>query len=113
MPISRRYTPAWAPGEGSLIGMDFSYVIPPGVGIVSGTLHFFSNTAVPVNKDSDFIISGVEGGGPHNVNILGRILYVALAGGVEGNDYQVLWTATDTFGLDYPRTALMLCAPTS
>lgn len=113
MPISRRYTPAWAPGEGSLIGMDFSYVIPPGVGIASGTLHFFTNTAVPVNKDADFIISGVLGGGPNDVNVLGRILWVVLGGGHEGTDYQLVWTATDTFGLDYPRTALMLCAPTS
>jgi hypothetical protein len=105
MPISRRYTPAWAPGEGALIGMDFSYVIPPGIGIASGTLHFFNNIAVPVNRDADFVI------GP--VNVLGRMLWATLGGGVEGVDYQVLWTATDTLGLDYPRTALMLCAPTS
>ena len=105
MPISRRYTPAWAPGEGALIGMDFSFVIPPGVGIVSGTLHFFNNIAVPLNRDADFVI------GP--IGILGRILYTSLGGGVEGIDYQVLWTATDSLGLDYPRTALMLCAPTS
>jgi hypothetical protein len=113
MPISRRYTPAWAPGEGALIGMDFSFVVPPGVGILSGTLHFFDNTATPTNRDGDFVISGVVGGQPNDVNVLGRILWVALGGGVEGTDYQLLWTATDTFGLDYPRTALMLCAPTS
>ena len=71
----------------------------------SGTLHFFNNVAVPTNRDADFII------GP--ILVLGRILYTSLGGGVEGIDYQVLWTATDTFGLDYPRTALMLCAPTS
>jgi hypothetical protein len=105
MPISRRYTPAWAPGEGALIGMDFSFVIPPGVGIVAGTLHFFNNVAVPVNRDTDFDIGPVQ--------VLGRMLFTNLAGGVVGTDYQVLWTATDSLGLDYPRTALMLCAPTS
>ena len=105
MPISRRYTPSWAPGEGSLIGMDFSFVIPPGVGIVSGTLHLFDNLPVPVNADADWVIS--------QVGIFGRILYVSLGGGVSGKDYQLLWTATDSLGLDWPRTALMLCAPTS
>ena len=105
MPISRRYSPSWAPGEGSLIGMDFSFVIPPGVGIVSGTLHFFDNLPIPVNADADWVI------GP--VLVFGRILYTNLGGGVQGKDYQVQWVATDTQGLDWPRTALMLCSPTS
>jgi hypothetical protein len=105
MAITRRYTPNWAPGESCIIGMDFSYVIPPGVGIVSGTLHFFNNLAVPIPADSDWIIDGVE--------VVGRTLITALAGGVEGRDYQLLWTATDTNTFTWPRTALMACAPTS
>jgi hypothetical protein len=105
MSITRRYTPNFAPGEASVIGMDFSYVIPPGVGIASGTLHFFNNLAVPVPADSDFTIGAVT--------VLGRVLYAAISGGSEGKDYQVLWTATDTTGSVWPRTALMACAPTS
>ena len=105
MPITRRYTPAWAPGEVSLIGMDFSYVIPPGIGIANGTVHFFNNLAVPIASDTDFTIGPVQ--------VLGRVLYCNLSGGAEGKDYQVLWTATDTQGSVYPRTALLGCAPTS
>lgn len=105
MPISRRYTPAWAPGEAAIIGMDFSFVIPPGVGIVSGILHFFNNLANPVLADADFTIGAVT--------VLGRVLYAPISGGHEGTDYRVQWTATDTSGAIWPRTALMLCAPTS
>jgi hypothetical protein len=105
MSITRRYTPNFAPGEASVIGMDFSYVVPPGVGIVSGTLHFFNNLAVPIAADSDFNITPVS--------VLGRVLYAGISGGTEGKDYRVLWTATDTTGAVWPRTALMSCAPTS
>jgi hypothetical protein len=105
MSITRRYTPNFAPGEASIIGMDFSYVIPPGVGIVSGSLHFFNNLSVPVAADSDFDIG--------TVLILGRVLYAAISGGSIGKDYQVVWTAVDTTGAIWPRTALMGCAPTS
>jgi hypothetical protein len=105
MPISRRYTPAFAPGEASLIGLDYSYVIPPGVGIAAGTLHFFQNLAVPVAADTDFNIG--------TVLVVGRTLVCDISGGVEGRDYQVVWTATDTDGFVWPRTVLMSCAPTS
>lgn len=105
MPISRRYSPPFAPGEASSIGLDFSYVIPPGVSIAAGTLHFFQNLAVPVAADSDFNIPAVQ--------IIGRVLTCAISGGVEGKDYQVVWTATDTDGNIWPRTVLMSCAPTS
>lgn len=105
MPISRRYTPAFAPGEVSTIGLDYSYVIPPGVGIASGTVHFFQNLAVPPNADADFIVGAVI--------VVGRTLVCTINGGVEGRDYQVVWTATDTEGFIWPRTVLMSCAPTS
>jgi hypothetical protein len=105
MSITRRYTPNFAPGEASIIGMDFSYVIPPGIGIVSGSLHFFNNLAVPIAADADFTIGAVT--------VLGRVLYAPISGGSEGKDYRVVWTATDTTGAIWPRTALMACAPTS
>jgi hypothetical protein len=36
-----------------------------------------------------------------------------LTGGVSGTDYQIKWTATDSAGNVWPRTALVLCADTS
>lgn len=105
MPISRRYTPELAPGESCSFGMDFSFIVPPGVGLTGGTLAIFSNEAFPQAADSDFTI------GP--VGVRGRAIYATLAGGVEGKDYQLRWKATDTQGNVWPRTALVLCAHTS
>ena len=105
MPLSRRYTPEFSPGESCNFGLDFSFVVPPGVGLASGTLAIYSNTATPAASDSDFVI------GP--VTVRGRALYAHLSGGVAGKDYQLRWTATDTDGNSWPRTALVLCAETS
>lgn len=105
MPLSRRYTPEHPPGEGCNFGLDFSPLIPPGVGVASATLSIFTNTAVPLAADTDWIK------GP--VNIRGRQVYCNLAGGINGNDYQLRWTATDTDGNIWPRTTLVLCAQTS
>jgi hypothetical protein len=104
MPLSRRYSPEWAPGEQASIGIDFSFVIPPGVGISSGALAIFTNSAAPVSS-SDFTI------GP--VTVQGRVIYASLSGGVAGTDYQLRWSAADTSGNVWPRTALLLCALTS
>ena len=108
MPLSRRYTPEFCPGESCLIGLDFSYVIPPGVGIAKGTLDIFTNVVVPVD------VTHAEG---HfkvgEVTVLGRALYAPLSGGLDGTDYQLRWSATDTDGNVFPRTALLLCAQTS
>ena len=105
MPLSRRYTPEFAPGESCNIGYDYAQIIPPGIGITSGTLEIWTNTAVPVNAAADFVIGAV--------NVLGRAIYVRLTGGTEGRDYQLRWTATDSHGDIWPRTGLMLCARTS
>ena len=40
MPVSRRCTPEHPPGESCNYGLDYSFVIPPGVGIVSGALSY-------------------------------------------------------------------------
>ena len=104
MPLSRRYTPEFCPGESCLIGMDFSFVIPPGVGIASGRLDIFNNDAA-AEDSTDFHVG--------QVTVLGRVLYARLTGGVDGTDYQLRWTATDTNGNIFPRTALLLCAQTS
>lgn len=106
MPLSRRYQPELAPGETCVMGMDFSYVIPPGVGITAGTLAFLSNTVPPAP-------TAALTAGP--VSVQGRALYatVSASEGAAGNDFRLQWTATDTEGNTWPRTALVLCAPTS
>ena len=104
MPLSRRYTPEFPPGESSLVGLDFSYVIPPGVGIASGALTVWTNVATPV-QSTDFQVG--------EVTVRGRSLYAPLSGGVDGTDYQLRWVATDTQGIVIQRTALLLCAQTS
>jgi hypothetical protein len=104
MPLSRRFTPEHAPGDRCTFGLDFSYLIPPGVGIASGSLAIYTNTVAPV-LSSDFTI------GP--VLITGRIIYSQLQGGVDGTDYQLRFNVIDTQGNDWTRTALVLCSETS
>jgi hypothetical protein len=87
-------------------GFDFSMMIPFGEGIASGALSFFTNVANPAAADADWtVVSPPE--------VRGRSVYALLTGGVEGTDYQLRWTATDTAGGVWPRTALVLCAETS
>lgn len=105
MPLSRRYSPEHPPGEGCNFGLDFSPVIPPGVGISTASLAIFTNKVPPLSADSDWVKGAV--------NISGRIVYANLAGGLDGTDYQLRWTATDTDGNVWPRTTLILCASTS
>lgn len=105
MALSRRYSPEHPPGESCVFGLDFSAVIPPGVGVTSGTLAIMTNTAVPADASANWTVGPVE--------VRGRVLYATLKGGVAGTDYQLLWTAIDSDGHVWPRTALCLCAPTS
>ena len=105
MPLSRRFSPEHPPGESCRFGVDFSFVLPVGVGIEQGTLQVLTNTAAPVDASTDWTI------GP--VTVRERALYAMLSGGVSGTDYQLVFTATDTAGNTWPRTALVLCAPTS
>jgi hypothetical protein len=103
--LTRRYTPEHPPGESCKFGLDYSFVIPPGVAIAAGSLTIFTNTAAPVAADADW----TKG----TVTIQGRTVYCQLGGGVEGKDYQLRWNATDSQGNTWPRTVLVLCAQTS
>lgn len=105
MPLSRRYTPEHPPGENCSFGIDYSFILPVGVGIKSGTFQVQTNTAVPVDASADWEIG--------DVTVRERAIYVNLSGGVAGTDYQLKFTATDTAGNVWPRTALVLCAETS
>ena len=106
MPLSRRYSPEIVPGESCQIGMDFSFVVPPGVGLESGTLVVFTNTATPA-ASSDLTIGAVT--------VSGRTLYAPITAtdAALGKDYQLRWSATDSYGNVWPRTALLLCAQSS
>lgn len=104
MPLARRYLPEHAPGEDCVYGMDFSYVIPPGVGMQQVQVQAWTNAASPVQVN-DFQIGPVAS--------RGRTVYARLAGGIEGTDYQLRWQVVDTDGNIWPRTALVLCAQTS
>jgi hypothetical protein len=105
MPITRRYRPEHPPGESCSFGLDYSFIIPVGVGIEQGTLAIFTNTATPVAADGDWTKGAVS--------VRGRAIYAILGGGVPGTDYQLVWTAVDTAGNAWPRTTLVLCANTS
>ena len=105
MAISRRYTPEHPSGEQCNFGLDYSAVVPPGVGLASGALEIFTNTVAPQPADADWTV------GP--VVVRGRALYALLTGGLDGVDYQLRWVATDTNGNIWPRTVLVLCADTS
>lgn len=106
MPLSRRYSPELAPNEGSLFGMDFSFVIPPGVGIDFGQCGAWENTNPPV--PTTLLTVG-------DVQVIGRTLiaFIESSGGAEGIDFQIRWIAFDSEGGVWPRTALVLCAQTS
>lgn len=105
MPITRRYQPPHPPGESCSFGMDFSFIVPVGVGLTTGSLSIFKNSPGIPAADSDWIK------GP--VTVRGRAIYANLSGGVDGSDYQLRWSATDTQGNVWPRTALVLCTQTS
>ena len=87
MSISRRYSPEHPPGESCSFGLDYSFVIPVGVGISSGALSIFTNAANHVAADSDWTKGAVS--------VQGRAIYANLSGGVAGTDYQLRWSATD------------------
>jgi hypothetical protein len=105
MPLSRRYTPEHPQGETCLFGLDFSAVVPVGVGLSQGQLDIFTNTVPPIVADADWQKGAVS--------VQGRVLYATLSGGVTGTDYLLRWTATDTDGNIWPRTGMILVGPTS
>jgi hypothetical protein len=85
--------------------MDFSFVLPPGVGITAGSVAQWTNTPGNVQQTSDLTLGAVE--------VRGRAVYAEVTGGIEGTDYQLRWQITDTAGNTWERTGLILCAQTS
>ena len=105
MPVSRRYTPEHPPQDNCLYGMDFSFILPPGVGIFTVDLEIYHNIQPPVVADRDFTL-----GSPF---IQDRSVFCMVGGGTEGNDYELRWNITDTAGNTWQRSARVLCAQTS
>ena len=103
--VSYRYQPSHPSLETCNFGLDFSFLVPFGVGLNSGSLAIFTNLATPVAADADWVK------GP--VVVRGRALYASLGGGVAGTDYQLRWIARDNQGSIWPRTVLCLCSETS
>jgi hypothetical protein len=85
--------------------MDYSFLVPPLVGLASGSVEIWTNTPGDVQPSFDWTV------GP--VLIEGRTVYAELSGGIEGTDYQIRWIVTDTDGNVWPRTGLVLCSQTS
>jgi hypothetical protein len=85
--------------------MDFSFVLPKGVGITQGSVQLWTNTPGDVQPATDI------SAGP--VSIRGRAVYAQVTGGSEGTDYQLRWTVSDTQGNVFERTGVVLCAQTS
>jgi hypothetical protein len=91
--------------ETAVFMFDYSALVGRGVSLSNPSLSIFTNTVPPVAADGDW----VKG----TVSILGRAVYATLSGGIEGKDYQLRWSATDTEGNSWPRTTLVLVSPTS
>ena len=62
MPLSRRYSPEHPPGESCAFGLDFSPIVPVGVGLLSGAVAIFTNVASPADASADWQI------GPHEID---------------------------------------------
>lgn len=103
--ITRRYAPSHDPGDQCLYGIDFSAVIPVGLGIRSGALAIKQNVVPPQDASADWTIGTVE--------VRDRQLYANLKGGQPATDYALEWTVTDTSNTTWVRTALLLCSRTS
>jgi hypothetical protein len=104
MGINNRYLPSHPQGASAIYALDYSAILPPGVGIQSGGIAVALNT-VPPTPTTELTVApaGVEG----------RRVLAQISGGVSGHDYRIEWVANDTVGGIWPRTCLLLCAATS
>lgn len=104
MALSQRYKPSHPAGSSVTYGVDFSFILPPGVGVTMPAVQIQTNTVPPG------LASGIStsGGG-----YAGRRLWIVITGGVSGTDYIVTWSFSDTQGNAWVRSFLLLCAPTS
>lgn len=115
LPLSRRYTPEHHPGDQVTIGMDFSAILPLGVGITAPSLTIFTNRNPPTDAAADWTMLPImlDDGTTTLLRIVGRAVYALVVGGQPYFDYQFRWRITDTQNNVWTRTGLMLCSYTS
>jgi len=104
--LQNRYLPSHPAGSTATFALDFSNILPPGVGIQSGALAIQKNTVPPsAIAPGEWTLT--------NITVEGRRIYATLFGGLAGTDYRLNWGAVDTVGGNWLRTVLLLCAQTS
>lgn len=104
MAVTRRYQPSHPAGQSATYAVDFSPMLPPGVGLATPGVQIQTNTVPPG------LATGItaSGGG-----FLGRMVWITIQGGIAGIDYLVTWTVADTAGNSWVVSVLLLCAATS
>lgn len=104
MAVSQRYQPSHAPDQSAVYAVDFSNMLPPGVGLSQPGVQIQTNTTPPG------VALGIttSGGG-----FKGRQVWITISGGVAGTDYVITWTVSDTQQNSWVISVLLLCARTS
>lgn len=104
MAVSGRYQPSHPAGQSAVYAVDFSAMLPPGIGLTMPAIQIQTNTVPPG------LASGIttSGGG-----FAGRRVWITITGGTNGQDYLITWTVSDTTGNLWVRTFTLLCARTS
>lgn len=104
MAVSQRYKPSHPAGQSAVYAVDFSNILPPGVGLSQPGVIIQTNTTPPG------IATGItsSGGG-----FRGRMAWITIAGGVAGTDYLIQWTLIDSQNNTWIVTVLLMCAATS
>ena len=105
MSLNNRYMPSHAVGDSCLYALDFSNILPLGVGFEGSVGFEVEYNTVPPTGQSDFTV-----GPPYFV---GRRIYAQLSGGASAKDYRLTFTGGDSLGNTWSRSALLLCSATS
>lgn len=106
MAVAQRYKPSHPAGQSAVYAVDFSNILPPGVGLSQPAVQIQTNTVPPG------LASGITTG---SGGFQGRMVWITITGGTAGQDYIITWTVSDTSAA--PNTwvisVLLLCAATS
>lgn len=104
MAVSQRYKPSHPAGQSAVYAIDFSNILPPGIGLSNPAVQIQTNTVPPG------LATGIT---PSLGGFRGRQAWITITGGVSGTDYLINWTIVDSQQNTWVVTALLLCAATS